>query len=60
MSEKEWIVPVNITVSTDCIVEAESASEARDKANRKDWVEDFRAQGEAIDWDVVGEPQPNE
>lgn len=51
---KEWIVPVHITVATECIVEAESAAEAVTKANRKDWLEDFRAQGEAVDWEVSG------
>lgn len=57
---KEWIVPMSITVSTECIVEAESASEAEAKANRGDWLEDFRAQGEKTDWEVAGSAMTNE
>lgn len=56
----EWIVPLEITVSTECIVEAESASEARAKANAGRWEEDFRGSGEKTDWSVTGDPVLNE
>lgn len=57
---KEWIVPLEITVRTECIVEAESGAEAELKANRGEWVEDFRGSGEKTDWEVVGVASPNE
>lgn len=60
MTVKEWIVPLEMTVRTECIVEAESAAEALAKANRGDWVEDFRAQGEKTDWEATGVAMPNE
>lgn len=56
----EYVVPMRITVACDVIVEADSEADARRAAIAHEWVDDTRHQGEAVDWDVTGDPVPNE
>lgn len=56
----EYVVPMRIAVACDVIVEAGSEAEARRAAMSHDWIEDTRHQGEAVDWDVTGDPVLNE
>lgn len=60
MAMKEYIVPVNITIRCDVVVEAESESHARSVAIQGRWLDDTRAQGEVCDWEVTGSPMVNE
>lgn len=61
MSEKrEWIVPVQITVDCDVVVEAETESDAYDAADKHEWLEDSRATGEAVNWVVTGAAMAND
>lgn len=57
---KEWIIPMNITIRCDVVVEAENEHDARIAAQYGRWIDDTRASGEACDWDVAGSPMVNE
>jgi hypothetical protein len=57
---KEFVVPLKVTIACDCVVEAETETEARAIALRGTWIDDTRQSGELVDWDVAGSPMVNE
>lgn len=56
-SEREYVVPVSLTIHTTATVYAESPEEAVDKVRKCDWEDDGRSVGELIDWHVRGDAE---
>lgn len=54
----EWIVPMQLVIDCDVIVEADSSSEASEIADTGAWKS--RSYNETVDWKVTGPPEKNE
>lgn len=66
MSRKEkakiyqWNVPMRITFDTNVTVEAETESEARQKAEGRNCVDDGMKGAECVDWEITGKIECDE
>lgn len=61
MTEKpQWTIPMRLEFRTNVTVEASSLSEARQKADACEFVDDGMKGAELVNWMVVGEPKKDE
>ena len=54
---KEWMVPIRLTISATVFMKAATLGEAKNAAERGLW--DAMDEGEALDWELAGEPEEN-